>query len=101
MPLRSRPRPRLADEYDAAQDRGEVAKRGKPVNVPGADIKATAPDLGLTRQQVSEARQVRDAEKADPGIVKRTSAALTSSPAATRRSTSSRISSDVEGAASS
>lgn len=36
------PRFRLADEYDAAQERGEVATKGKPVNVPGENIKATA-----------------------------------------------------------
>lgn len=47
----------LADEYDAAQDRGEVASKGKPVNVLNQDIKATAQDIGLTRQQIHEARQ--------------------------------------------
>lgn len=61
----------MADEYDAAQARGEVATRGKPVNVPGSDIKATVTDLGLSRQQVSEARQIRDAEVASPGVVRR------------------------------
>ena len=29
---------RLADEYDAAQERGEAATKGKPVNVPGENI---------------------------------------------------------------
>jgi len=33
---------RLADEYDAAQDRGEAATVGKPVNVPNGNNKATA-----------------------------------------------------------
>ena len=33
---------------------------------------ATTADLGLTRKQVHEARQVRDAELADPGDVRRT-----------------------------
>ena len=57
---------RLADEYDAAQERGEVAKAGKPVNVQGSDNKAKVTDLGLTRKQVHEARQIRDAEKVEP-----------------------------------
>lgn len=63
---------RLADEYDAAQERGEVAGRGKPVNVPEGNIKAKVTDLGLTRKDIHEARIVRDAEQADPGIVRRT-----------------------------
>lgn len=61
---------RLADEYDAAQARGEVAGHGRskvePVNV------TTAADLGLRRDQIHEARRLRDAEAADPGIVRRT-----------------------------
>lgn len=67
---------RLADEYDAAQDRGEVATRDRgganlPNGVSGGNTVATVADLGLTRKQVHEARQIRDAEKADPGIVRR------------------------------
>lgn len=65
---------RLADEYDAAQERGEVAgpqgggeRSGREHSAPSA----TVTDLGLTRKQVHEARQIRDAEKADPGIVRR------------------------------
>ena len=62
---------RLADEYDAAQERGEVAI-GRPKSVGDSDtFQATSRDLGLTRQQVHEARIIRDAEKADPGIVRR------------------------------
>ncbi|WP_454917408.1 hypothetical protein [Xanthobacter sediminis] len=67
---------RLADEYDAAQDRGEVvgAHDGARKRVPdeNAIAPATAADLGLTRKAVHEARVVRDAEKTDPGIVRRT-----------------------------
>jgi hypothetical protein len=63
---------RLADEYDAAQERGEVATKGKPVNIPDENIKATVADIGLTSKQIHEAREVRDAEDADPGIVRRT-----------------------------
>lgn len=72
---------RLADEYDAAQKRGEVAgngQRGKAV--PDGNSLATAADLGLTRKDIHEARQVRDAELADPGIVKRTLAAIVLMP---------------------
>jgi hypothetical protein len=64
---------RLADEYDAAQQRGEVAKLGD--NLPSVDAsnsKPTAADLGLRRDQIHEARQLRDAEAAEPGIVRRT-----------------------------
>ncbi|AEG54053.1 hypothetical protein GOB42_27050 [Sinorhizobium meliloti] len=62
---------RLANEYDAAQERGEVARKGKPVNVPDGNIKATAADIGLSRKDVHEARLIRDAEKAEPGLVRR------------------------------
>lgn len=71
LEIESMAKRRLADEYDAAQERGEVAGKGKPVNVPDGNIKATVEDLGLTRKEVHEARQVRDAEVADPGIVRR------------------------------
>ena len=61
---------RLADEYDAAQARGEVAGHGRskvePANV------TTASDLGLRRDQIYDARRLRDAEAAEPGIVRRT-----------------------------
>lgn len=66
---------RLADEYDAAQARGEVGQRtGRPPkDVPaGNDIPPTAADLGLSRREVHDARLVRDAEVADPGVVRRT-----------------------------
>lgn len=61
---------RLADEYDAAQKRGEVASPGRS-NVGNTDI-STVDDLGLTRQTIHEARQIRDAEAADPGIIRNT-----------------------------
>lgn len=62
---------RLADEYDAAQDRGEVASQGKPVNIPGENVLPIAADIGLSPKVIHEARQIRDAEQADPGIVRR------------------------------
>lgn len=60
---------RLADEYDAAQERGDVV--GK-LRSQAELTKPTAADVGLTRKEIHEARIIRDAEEADPGIVKRT-----------------------------
>lgn len=61
---------RLADEYDAAQERGEVQKRGgdgsSKLELP------TAAEIGVSRKDIHEARQIRDAEKANPGVVRRT-----------------------------
>lgn len=65
----------VADEYDAAQDRGEVAKHGTnrfdKVEIPDENL-YTVSDIGITSKEVYEARQVRDAEEAEPGIVRRT-----------------------------
>jgi hypothetical protein len=53
---------RLADEYDAAQERGEVARNGDNLpRVSKHNSKPTAADIGLTNQQIHEARAVRDA----------------------------------------
>ena len=70
LEIEARAKRRLADEYDAAQARGEVAGHGRskvePANV------TTASDLGLRRDQIHDARRLRDAEAAEPGIVRRT-----------------------------
>lgn len=73
LEIEARAKRRLADEYDAAQERGEAATQARhPGSVPnGNAAPATAADLGLTRKQVHEARQVRDAEKREPGVVRR------------------------------
>lgn len=64
---------RLADEYDAAQARGDVASDGRPKTVVGDNgIPATSADLGLRRDQIHDARLIRDAEVVDPGLVRRT-----------------------------
>lgn len=60
---------RLADEYDAAQERGEVAGQGKPSKPEGY---TTVADIGLTHKDIHDARQFRDAEAVDPGIIRRT-----------------------------
>jgi hypothetical protein len=57
---------RLADEYDAAQERGEVAGQGKPSRAEGLP---TTEILGLTHKDIHEARLVRDAEQNDPGVI--------------------------------
>jgi hypothetical protein len=51
---------RLTDEYDAAQERGDVAAQGKPSKAGGL---ATAEDIGLSHKEIHEARTIRDAEK--------------------------------------
>ena len=69
---------RLADEYDAAQARGEVvgSKGGGSgsnqfASVPKRNGSATAADLKLTRKRVHDARKHRDAEAVNPGLVDR------------------------------
>lgn len=61
---------RLADEYDAAQERGEVGKAGgdRKIKIPDRNFETT----GVPPKELHEARQVRDAEQSDPGIVRRT-----------------------------
>ena len=68
---------RLAEEYDAAQERGEVSA-GRPKSLPDGNTSATVSDVGLTSKQVHEARQIRDAENADPGIAERALNAMVS-----------------------
>jgi hypothetical protein len=81
---------RLADEYDAAQQRGEAAMHsaGRPKIVSKPDDlsgPATSIELGIKRQQLSEARFIRDAETANPGVVRRTvQAKLSAGEAPTR-----------------
>lgn len=70
--IEARAKAKLADEYDAAQARGEVAtgNRTQDFSVVGDNAKpATAADLGLRRDEIHEARQFRDAERAQPGYL--------------------------------
>jgi hypothetical protein len=64
---------RLANEYEAAQERGEVHKHGGQGkrDIPDKNIHPVT-DMGLTSKQIHEARTVRNAEKRSPGIVKKT-----------------------------
>lgn len=60
--IEARAKERLAEEYDAAQERGEVAKLGDNLpSVAASNAKpATAADLGLRRDEIHEARRLRD-----------------------------------------
>lgn len=61
---------RLAEEYDAAQERGEIGKHGGNRQVSNEETcKATEV---LPPKDLHEARQMRDAEAADPGVIDRT-----------------------------
>lgn len=77
LEIEARAKRRLADEYDTAQARGEVASstsnRGNQWTVPaGNDALATAASVGLSRKDIHDARLIRNAETVDPGIVRRT-----------------------------
>ena len=74
LAIRARAEMRLAEEYDAAQARGEVAGHGRSKVEP--DNVTTAADLGLRRDEIHEARKLRDAEKAEPGLIQSTLDAL-------------------------
>jgi hypothetical protein len=76
LEIESMAKRRLADEYDAAQDRGEVRKAGNSSHV---EELIAAADIGLSHKEIHEARQIRDAEEVDPGIVRRTLDRLISS----------------------
>lgn len=72
LEIEARAKRRLADEYDAAQARGDVAA-GRPKSLEnGKGFQATVADLGLRHDEIHDARLIRDAETADPGIVRRT-----------------------------
>jgi N6-adenosine-specific RNA methylase IME4 len=64
---------RLADEYDGAQERGEVQKAGgnRKIKIPdGNNGPATASDIGIPSKEIHDARQIRDAIVANPSIVR-------------------------------
>lgn len=65
---------RLADEYDAAQERGEIATGSVRADIVPKqnDVRpATSDEVGISRKVIHEARTIRDAEVAEPGIVRR------------------------------
>jgi len=67
LEIEARAKRRLADEYDAAQERGEVARLG--ANQHREEGVVASNTLGLRRDQIHDARLIRDAERVDPGIV--------------------------------
>jgi hypothetical protein len=69
--IRARAEMRLADELDAAKAAGEIAGSGNPTVVDPDGCKLTADDLGLRRDEIHEARKIRDAEAVDPGAIDR------------------------------
>lgn len=63
---------RLAEEYDAAQERGEVTgPSDRHSNSRQEANKATATDLGLSHKDIHSFRKRRDRETADPGATQR------------------------------
>ncbi|MFC5037995.1 SAM-dependent methyltransferase [Tianweitania sediminis] len=72
--IETRAKIRIAAEWDAAQDAGEAATRGRPKNVPDENV-FTAEEAGLTRKEIHEARKLAAAEEREPGIVERAIAA--------------------------
>lgn len=68
--IESEAKRRLADEYDAAQERGEVGVSGfRSDLVRDVDeVKPVASDVFGSREALREARIIRDAERASPGI---------------------------------
>lgn len=70
--VEARAKMRLADEYDSAQERGEVQQHGgDKSNVGDHNVAPSAADVGLRRDEIHEARKLRDAEKASPGKAER------------------------------
>lgn len=61
----------LADEYDAAQERGEIRSAGINQHAASNTEAASIAEIGLTHKDIHEARIIRDAELAEPGIARR------------------------------
>lgn len=60
---------RIADEYDDAQDRGEIRTQADNKLFTNAK-KASAADIGITPNEIHEARQIRDALNDNPDAVR-------------------------------
>lgn len=58
---------RLNEEYDTAQERGEVRRANNEKTTSRMEA-VSAADIGLTHKETHDARQIRVAEQADPGI---------------------------------
>lgn len=63
---------RIADLWDEAQASGATSKGGRPTKKPvPTENGFSASDAGLSRKEIFEARKLRDAEAAQPGLVER------------------------------
>lgn len=71
LAIRARAEMRLAEEYDAAQERGEVTTRSDQNLLP-EEKKVSAQDIGLSHKDIHDARKLRDAERSEPGVIQRT-----------------------------
>lgn len=71
LDLEGQAKRRLADEYDAAQERGEVFRPRQGYSAEEKPDTLTQADIGVTKKQIQDAREIRDAEVAEPGIVRR------------------------------
>lgn len=74
LEIEARAARRLADEYDAAQERGEIKGNGgaRKFTVPNENSELpSAADIGVTRKTIFDGRRIRDAERDDPGVVRR------------------------------
>jgi hypothetical protein len=70
LAIRARAEMRLAEEYDAAQERGEVASLGANQHRDEGVVDANT--LNIRRDEIHGARQTLAAEKQEPGIIQRT-----------------------------
>lgn len=70
--IRARAEMRLAEEYDAAQDRGEIARQGQRTDlIPDGKKVPTPQDVGISPKDIHEGRKLREAESAEPGLIRR------------------------------
>lgn len=65
---------RLADEYDGAQERGEVFSHGgnRESKMGVSHLAARIKEVGLSADEIRDARKIRNAENSDPGLIRRT-----------------------------
>ncbi len=68
LEIEARAKRRLADEYDAAQERGEIRTQ-RDNQAFSASEKARGSDF-IQPKELHEARIIRDAEEAQPGIIR-------------------------------
>lgn len=70
--VEARAKMRLADEYGAAQERGEVAVHGGDRSkIPDGKLAPSAAEIGIKPKDIHEGRKLLDAEKAKPGKTER------------------------------